>query len=455
MSLENPINNKTKKVLKEFSELVEILNKTQGSNKKIEILKTASPNCQDLIKHIWNPDTTTGVTMVGIRNFEKSAKSVQSAEVKDIIQLMEDLTERKITGDLAKATCVNFANQYPEYKDLIYGILEKNPRIRLGATMILQAFPGIFSIFKVSLAKEYTQEIFNRQIKSISWEPKALLSKKYDGVRVTCIIKDGKPRFYSREGGEFVSLEMLETDFKANILGNLTPEENKEGVVFDGEVLEGNGENFKETVSQIKQDKKQMPNPHYYVFDYMRLSVFEGRAKGDILNDRVTDLKELIGEGKPPKNIFITEQIPYSETNFALMEKRVKDQGWEGFMVRINTYYENKRTNNLLKVKTQNDAEYTVKDVVIKEMPFVNSSGGETFQKALNSIIIEHKGNTVHVGSGFSKEERLMFAKDPSLILGHEVTIKYQEEFYNPKTKLYSLRCPIFKTLYSKEGRNI
>jgi len=449
-------------LINDFSQLVLHLNATQGTNAKIAILQKVLDPIKSLIKRIWDPDTTTGITADGIKKFEKDKKPYQHILMKDqtLIKILDSLTDRELTGDAAKATCVKFASLYEEHRDLLYGIFEKNPRVRLGSALILQALPGIFTIFKVALAKEFTEEQFKKQLKILgeNIKPVALISKKYDGVRTICIIQDGEPKFFSREKKEFKSLATLKTDIMANIVKNLTPEELKEGIVFDGEIMafDSTGrENFKETVSQIRQidPAKKMPNPHYYVFDYMRLSVFEERVKGDILMDRINDLRDLFNECKRPKHVFITEQTPYDETNFAIWKKKATDEKWEGIMLRLNTFYEGKRTNNLLKFKFQHDAEYKVEDIVLKEMPFPNSTGGETFKKALNAVVILHKKNIVHVGSGFNTEERLKFAEDPSLILGHTITVKYQEEFYDPDTKLYSLRCPIFKVLHTKEGR--
>ena len=46
----------------------------------------------------------------------------------------------------------------------------------------------------------------------------------------------------------------------------------------------------------------------------------------------------------------------------------------------------------------------------------------------LTSVIVVHRGNRVGVGSGFTAEERIRFGKDPSLIIGKTITVKYFEE---------------------------
>ena len=70
----------------------------------------------------------------------------------------------------------------------------------------------------------------------------------------------------------------------------------------------------------------------------------------------------------------------------------------------------------------------------------------------LSRIIIEHKGNEVGVGSGFSMEQRREYHQDPSQIVGKTVTIQYFEESQNKEGE-YSLRFPVLKHVYN-DGRD-
>ena len=64
--------------------------------------------------------------------------------------------------------------------------------------------------------------------------------------------------------------------------------------------------------------------------------------------------------------------------------------------------------------------------------------------------MIEHKGHTVRVGSGFSIEQRQEFHKSPKKILGKQITVQYFEETENEKGGI-SLRFPTFKILHGEE----
>ena len=65
----------------------------------------------------------------------------------------------------------------------------------------------------------------------------------------------------------------------------------------------------------------------------------------------------------------------------------------------------------------------------------------------LKNIVIEHRGNRVDVGSGFSHEQRRFYFENPDKIVGKQVTIQYFEESQN-QNGTYSLRFPVIKAVY-------
>ena len=96
------------------------------------------------------------------------------------------------------------------------------------------------------------------------------------------------------------------------------------------------------------------------------------------------------------------------------------ENGWEGYMIRrADAPYEGKRTRALLKMKKMHDDEYVVKDIEVGPFRMIDrESGLEKTIETLTNVIIEHEGNQVSVGSGFSLEERSRYYNEPSLIIG-------------------------------------
>ena len=73
--------------------------------------------------------------------------------------------------------------------------------------------------------------------------------------------------------------------------------------------------------------------------------------------------------------------------------------------------------------------------------------------QTMTNVLIEHKGNTVSVGSGFSLDERNHYYNNPNDIVGKEITVQYFEESKD-KTGKVSLRFPVCKAVY-QNGRQV
>ena len=122
-------------------------------------------------------------------------------------------------------------------------------------------------------------------------------------------------------------------------------------------------------------------------------------------------------------------------------------------MLRKNTFYEAKRTKNLLKVKKFLDAEYIVENVEFNTHRFIRE-GKEVSLPALSNVWIRHEGYEVAVGSGWTQEQRLYYNEHPEELLGKTITVKYFEETINKDGKK-SLRFPVVKCIYDTKNRTI
>jgi DNA ligase-1 len=116
-------------------------------------------------------------------------------------------------------------------------------------------------------------------------------------------------------------------------------------------------------------------------------------------------------------------------------------------MLRKDTFYEGKRSKNLLKVKKFFDAEYEVLGWDVDTHEVVRDSKSVSMTM-LSQVWIEHKNHIVKVGSGFSQEQRLEYM-DGSIV-GKLITVQYFEETNNDKGGI-SLRFPTVKHIYESE----
>ena len=118
-------------------------------------------------------------------------------------------------------------------------------------------------------------------------------------------------------------------------------------------------------------------------------------------------------------------------------------------MLRKDDIYKGKRSNDILKVKTFHDDEYKVKDIMFGLLRYVKE-GVEVEEEMLSGVLIEHKGNSVRVGSGFSIEQRQHYFINPNDIIGKEITVQYFEESQNQNGE-YSLRFTVGKVIHENK----
>lgn len=105
----------------------------------------------------------------------------------------------------------------------------------------------------------------------------------------------------------------------------------------------------------------------------------------------------------------------------------------------------------MLKVKQWEDAEYIVKSI---EMGLMRMPDTGEDKYVTTNVIIEHKGYPVSVGSGFTMQSRIDYAKDPSLIIGKPITVRYFSESKKDNGAI-SLRFPTVKAVYEEGTRDI
>ena len=365
-------------------------------------------------------------------------------------EMLDSLASRKVTGNAAIALVEDTIAQYcEEDREILHMILARNLKIGLSATTFNKSADDKIEKFQVTLACNLDK------IKGVdpvdgTW----FASRKLDGVRCIAIVdkENNTVEFLSRQGKHFTSLKRLEyplLEFAKNLSGK---------IVFDGELCfidEDGNEDFSKAIQKVTRKDTVAEDVRYCIFDMLDYDVFEKGTGGNNFSERYNDYINIYNNSdneaiKYYLSPLMQERIETQE-QFDKWTKLVKDNGWEGFMLRKDVPYEKGRIKNLLKVKKFQDAEYIVEGVETGKI--VYNEGGMKEYDVVRAIIIDHKGNKVSVGSGLSKEQRIEWFKNPENIIGKTVTIQYFEESKNMANDLLSLRFPVLKYVYDN-GRN-
>ena len=423
-------------------DFVEASNATNSNTDKLEVLKTYTQyeSVKKALYYTYNTFKQYGVTSANCK--KNSDLMGHSNTYGDFFLLLDDLSNRVCTGHTAIANVNRYVQENKQYEDLIFNIIDRNLKTRSTASMINKVLPGLIPTFDVALAKAFDEKTEKKvDYVNDTW----FVSRKLDGVRcLTVIDTEGDIKFFSRQGKEFLTL------------GNLKPAIENLGltnVVLDGEVciLDNNGdENFASIIKEIKRKDHKIGNPFYWMFDMLPMEDFENKVSESKFGERIQNLTNIVStsfrENGPSYEIGVLEQKIGNDQVFSEMMTESKEGGWEGLMLRKDSTYKGKRSNEILKVKQMHDDEYVVVDLE-NDVHRVIVDGAEVEEEMLKNVIIEHKGNRVHVGSGFSHDQRRHYFANPNEILGKQITVQYFEESQS-KSGEFSLRFPVIKAVY-------
>lgn len=421
--------------LEQIQEFVDAQNATNSNTDKLNVLKKYANNeaVRNALEYTYNTFKQYGVTSA---NCKKNSNLVKYG-YSDLFKLLDDLSIRFITGHTAISLVNGFVEANKKHEDLIFSIIDRNLKTRSTTSMINKVIPDLIPTFDVALANSYDEKMAKKVDFNDTW----FVSRKLDGCRCICIInEDGEPTYFSRAGNEFLTLKNLDAEIISLGLKNM---------VIDGEIcmLDANGnENFQGIIKEIKRKDHTIENPFFYMFDILTMDEFvkkEGTTPFSIRNVQLDNLffqREFNHIDYLPQTILIDEQMLMFHVTTA------KENGWEGLMLRKDAPYQGKRSNDVLKVKSFYDAEYIVVDIE-NAVNRVIVDGKEVEELMMRNVVIEHKGNRVQVGSGFSHEQKRFYFENPNEILGKQITVQYFEETKNQNGGI-SLRFPTVKAIY-------
>jgi len=279
---------------------------------------------------------------------------------------------------------------------------------------------------------EHEQKHFNKNTFSVMLANKYtgndptgyFMSEKLDGYRALFYNGPNGGEFFSRNNKPFIAPQW----FLDNISQKLP-----QGILLDGELYTKRGD-F-EGMGVVR--KKTPVDSEWRKITYM---VFDLPLVRKQFKERYNILKDIL-QNVP--HVKLVEHIEIkTQKQFEKLHKELVDNGAEGTMLRHpDSYYENKRSNMLLKVKDFLDDE-----AVVEGMEF----GDGRNSNVMGHLIVKwaphankaYKG-TFDVGSGFTDEHRknwkTLFKK------GTIITVKYFEIQKSGKP-----RFPIFQNIYHK-----
>ena len=433
------------------------LQNTSSTIEKQNLLKhyENSELFKEILKFLLDNQIVTGISKKKIdkkikpTNLNIGLLEITTKSFEDIIKDLLNYVKEHNTGtdiDIAYVQFyIQFLSENEELRQFLKSIITKSLKLGVDVKTVNKVYGKDFiPVLDVMLGTS----IEKCKIPEGTW---FAISQKLNGSR--CFYYKGK--LYTRQGKIYTGCEHIIKDIESLTSKNrMFVEPVYENYVFDGElILKDNSlsdsEAFQKGVGIANSDKENKQELKLVIFDMLNQkefelgqSVYSYRRRKEQLND----LRNLIAD----KNLSNIEVVPMfyegaDQSKIWEWLDYAEQNDMEGVMVNLDTPYECRRTKNLIKVKKFYTLDLKVVDAV---------EGDGRLKDTLGALVVDYKGNTVNVGSGFSDAQRKEFWENKDSIIGRVIEVKYKEITKNKDTGLKSLQFPVFVSL-REEGKEV
>ncbi len=451
------------------------LHKQDVLTQALEAATLGSDNADTFLKlagMCYNPYVTFGVRKVPSKNSttvefdEKQGNTSERDSIEedncfadenpwqDFIELLEELKERKITGNAAIEAVEEMAVRFndDEWNNFCAPVIRRD----------LRAGFSVATINKVCKKTDYEVPVFKCQLATNSeGRPEMAgtkrLEPKLDGVRVLMVVSFEPGMYdhpepvatcYSRNGKIFENFTHIEDQVTTNVrkiitllgndIGNCT-----KGFVFDGEVV---GASFNELMKQArrKTDAKA-DDTVFHVFDVMPLADFQRghcnaqfRKRVSAMNNLVPLFNEL-SSLETMSHIIVDLDTDEGKQEMKTYSNDMVNAGFEGIMIKdLEAPYECKRNLFWMKWKPTITVDLEVIDI---------EEGTGRNEGRLGALVCQGTDDgkliKVNVGSGFSDDQRAEFYSASDDVIGETAEVLCDAVSQNQDGS-YSLRFPRF-----------
>ena len=409
--------------VKEISLLFESIEKTRGTKAKKELLELGlnseyKEDLEKVLNHLFNPMISTGISKTSWNKAEIGL----NAKFNSISELIEYIQKNNTGKNIVVSSVKSFSKKFEPFEQkFFYYLATKDINIGISTTTVSKYIH--IPKFEIMLGERLNEDVdFDRNY---------ILTKKLDGVNLTCFKRGESITFFTRQGKQVDGLTDLIDQYK----------ELQDGVYF-GEALYSNEDEAKDRKELYRlstgelNSKRENKKISHWIFDYQTLEEWDSEKFITPYSNTISTLENIFSKNKL-KNI---KMVPFiyqgtgKEIAFELLKKAKKD-GWEGLVLRYSSsVYQKKRSSDFVKLKPFGEVDLRITG--FKEFKHPNQLG---------SFICEDDEHTIKcsVGSGFSKEQRYDFWKRKNEFLGKIVEVQTMEITEN-KSGQKSLRFPVF-----------
>lgn len=375
-----------------------------------------------LLYYALNPMLTYNVSEDTLRN--RIPGAWQPNDYKNIFEICDMLASRKGVDDYTLDTVCSFLRvRNLEEQELYIKLLSKTLRLGVTAKTINKIIPGLIPEWEVQQA--YPIDKYPVAEGTEFW-----LTQKLNGVRAT--FYNGK--LIARSGVPYKGLDDLISEIERLPLG---------AYVLDGELtLKDKGslsdnEAFRVATGILNSDDVNKTAICYTVFDIIPREDFDSDNPKIPYSER-RKMLDIFSKFVSDDGTLRVLPVLYQGDDQLVIDKllgQMVAEDKEGLMLNTDVPYKRTRHKGILKIKRF----YTMD---LKIIGYEEGTG--RLEGTLGALVLEYKGNTVKVGSGFTDEQRTEFWANRNNIIGSLCEVKYKEISSDKNTGLESLQFPVF-----------
>lgn len=413
-----------------YSKIIAELASTDSRLEKEAILAKHKSDADftELLKFSYDPFMMFHVQKVPAQSVVGS-ETVQSLW-DEIRLLLTYLSTRYLSGHAALNSIEQTLNKLTEDEaELLTNVIRKDLRAGISDKTINKVHKGLIPTFELMLTE---QEKNAKTTWPTSVEP------KLDGLRLAAVYDGVSVQFLSRGGKPFETLDFL-TDDVINFLGH-------QPGMLDGEIM---GDDFNETTSGVKRKKANdlTQKVKFIVFDHLTLEEFRTQSCNRKRHERYDRLIQMESESSAERIYVCKAEIVNSAEEAHAKYEEYKRDGYEGAIVKaLNGLYEFKRVKYNYKLKPKETADLEITGFEEGEGKYVGMLG---------AFVVDYKGKSARVGTGFSDEQRQDYWNRRGELVGSLAEVSFMEETKSVKDAGGVMRHPVFIKLRTMKGSKV
>ena len=267
--------------------------------------------------------------------------------------------------------------------------------------------------------------------KPIDYSETVFMQPKLDGVRCLIQCDNSVIKAYSRTGKEWKNIDHIL--FNLRQFFHFNP-----NAILDGELYNHDLKNDFEKIISLVRKQKPTPEDRSEAESLVQFHCY------DIVNPtmKFEDRNSFILNNVPqtPFVYLVKTQAVATESLAKVIHQQNLDNGYEGSILRLNDFYQNKRSHSLRKFKDFHDTEATIVGYEI---------GKGKREGTIGKFIMQDDDGIQFgcpPGKGYNYKDLAKILDNIHEYMGQRATFTYFE-----RTKAGSYRHPLFKTLRNYE----